>query len=114
MHESNCAGCQDLMRERRAESGYRHERFGFGLMSGAHQAELTKLRDSTYYAQLARKARQLASSHSDPVVARHLREAAVKHDRRARQLARAEANPNKPKPSLKSLITSDNRLASIG
>ena len=52
--------------------------------------EVAELRDSIYYAQLARKARQLASTHSDPLVARHLRESAVKHDRRARQLARTE------------------------
>ena len=65
---------------------------------------MTELRDSIYYAQLARKARQLASSHSDPLVARYLRETAVKHDRRARQLARIEAQQKKLKRSLKDLF----------
>jgi len=65
---------------------------------------VTELRDSVYYAQLARKARQLASAHSDPIAARHLRETAVKHDRRARQLARSEAKSAKPKRSLRDLL----------
>lgn len=52
---------------------------------------VTEIRDSIYYAQLARQARRAATAHSDPVVARHLREAAIKHDRHARKLARAEA-----------------------
>ena len=65
---------------------------------------MTELRDSIYYAQLARKARQLASVHSNPIAARHLREAAVKHDRRARQLARAEARAQKPKGFLRKLF----------
>jgi len=62
------------------------------------------LRDSIYYAQLARKARQLASAHADPIAARHLREAAVKHDRRARQLARIEANSKKQKRRLRDFL----------
>jgi len=65
---------------------------------------VTELRDSVYYAQLARKARQLASAHSDPIAARHLRETAVKHDRRARQLARSEAKSSKPKRSLRDFL----------
>jgi len=64
-------------------------------------ARVNELRDSIYYAQLARKARQLASAHPDPVAARHLREAAVKHDRRARQLARIESRSNKAKRRLR-------------
>lgn len=48
-------------------------------------------RDSIHHAQIARKARQLAAGHSDPAVRRHLREMAVKHDRKARELARSEA-----------------------
>jgi hypothetical protein len=65
---------------------------------------VTEPRDSIYYSQLARKARQLAAAHSDPVAARHLRETAVKHDRRARQLARIEAKSNKSKRSLRDLF----------
>lgn len=51
---------------------------------------MTELKDSIYYQQLARKARQLASGHPDRVVARRLREEANKHDRLARQLKRQE------------------------
>ena len=65
---------------------------------------MAELRDSIYFAQLARKARQLASQHSDPVAARHLREAALKHDRRARQLARAEAASQRSKRGLMKLF----------
>jgi hypothetical protein len=65
---------------------------------------VAELRDSIYFAQLARKARQLASRHSDPVAARHLREAALKHDRRSRQLARAEAASKRPKGGLMKLF----------
>lgn len=54
-------------------------------------SSVTELRDSVYYSQLARGARLAASAHKDPIVARHLRETAVKHDRLARKLARAEA-----------------------
>lgn len=59
---------------------------------------MTEMRDSIYYEQLARKARQIAAGHPDPDVARHLREAAVKHDRLARKIAREERQP-KPKPA---------------
>jgi hypothetical protein len=65
---------------------------------------VSQLRDWIYYSQLARKARQLASSHSDPIAARHLREMAVKHDRRARQLARMEFKSIKSKRSLKDFL----------
>lgn len=65
---------------------------------------MTDPHDSIYFAQLARKARQLASAHSDPIVARYLRETAVKHDRHARQLARAEGYSSKAKRSLRDLF----------
>ena len=52
---------------------------------------MAEIRDSIYYSQLARKARQLAAAHSDPVVKRRLRETANQHDREARKLARVEA-----------------------
>lgn len=65
---------------------------------------MTELRDSIYHAQLARKARQIASTHSDPIVARHLREAAIMHDRRARKLARTEAAPKSRKRGLRKLF----------
>jgi len=51
---------------------------------------MDEIRDSIYYAQLARHGRKLASEHEDADVARHLREAAVRHDRKSRQLRRAE------------------------
>lgn len=62
---------------------------------------MEELRDSIYYTQLARKARQLASGHEDPLVARHLRETAIKHDRLARKLAREEARAKDAKSSSK-------------
>ena len=65
---------------------------------------MTELRDSIYFAQLARKARQLASAQSDPIVARHLRETAVKHDRKSRQLARSEAKSSKSKFKFRDLF----------
>jgi hypothetical protein len=76
--------------------GYECLRYG-----GTRNVEVTDLRDSIYYAQLARKARQLASAHSDPIVARHLREAAVKHDRLARKLARSETSSVSQKRGLR-------------
>ena len=51
---------------------------------------VSEVRDSIYFAQLAKAARRLAANHPDPVVSRHLRETAVKHDRTARELARVE------------------------
>lgn len=66
---------------------------------------MTQVRDSIYYTQLARKARQLAAGHPDPVVARHLREQAIQHDRLSRKLARREAVARKPRGSLKNLLS---------
>tara|TARA_B100001057_G_C22368238_1_gene763536 strand:+ start:333 stop:545 length:213 start_codon:yes stop_codon:yes gene_type:complete len=66
---------------------------------------MTELRDSTYYKQLARKARQLAEGHANPVVARHLREQAIQHDRLSRKLARREARSKRPAISLKKLFS---------
>ena len=51
---------------------------------------MSEIRDSIYYAQLARAARRMAAQHSDPVASRHLREAAIRHDRTAKELAREE------------------------
>lgn len=45
-------------------------------------------RDAIYYAQLARVARRQAEMSEDPDVARRLKEAAIKHERKARQLSR--------------------------
>jgi len=42
--------------------------------------------DSEYHTQLAQAARRRADISADPDVARRLREMAVKHERRARQL----------------------------
>lgn len=49
-------------------------------------------RDSIYYQQLARVARLKADATDDPDLARRLREAAIRHERKARQLANAESN----------------------
>ena len=54
---------------------------------------VTELRDSIYYEQLAKAARKLASEHEDVAVRRRLRETAVRHERMARELARAEQGP---------------------
>jgi hypothetical protein len=72
--------------------------------SWLQRAEMSELRDSIYHSQLARKARQLASVHSDPIVARHLRETAIMHDRLARKLARIEAAAKGPKRGLRRLF----------
>ena len=66
---------------------------------------MTELRDSIYYQQLARKARQLAAGHANPVVARRLREEAVKHDRLARQLKRSEARLASSQPGRRGLFS---------
>jgi TfoX/Sxy family transcriptional regulator of competence genes len=42
--------------------------------------------DSIYYLQLARVARLKADATDDPDLARRLREAAIKHERKARQI----------------------------
>jgi hypothetical protein len=47
-----------------------------------------ELRDAIYYEQLARVARQKAAAAKDSDVALRLREAAIKHERKARQLRR--------------------------
>lgn len=47
-------------------------------------------RDSIYYLQLARVARLKADATDDADLARRLREAAIRHERKARRLANAE------------------------
>lgn len=49
---------------------------------------MDEIRDAIYYEQLARVARLKASACGDLDVARRLREAAIKHERKARQLRR--------------------------
>ena len=51
---------------------------------------MDQIRDSIYYEQLARVARLKANASDDPFLARRLREAAVKHEQKARKLKRAE------------------------
>ena len=46
-------------------------------------------RDSIYHLQLARAARLKADATADADLARRLREAAIRHERKARQLANA-------------------------
>ncbi len=48
------------------------------------------IRDAIYYEQLARVARMKADASDDPFLALRLREAAVKHERKARKLRREE------------------------
>lgn len=59
---------------------------------------MSKERDSIHHQQLARQARRIAAEHSDPLVARRLREEAVKHDRLAKRLAREEGEQGRVKP----------------
>jgi hypothetical protein len=47
---------------------------------------MSELRDSIYYLQLARVARLKADATDDADLARRLREAAIKNERKARQL----------------------------
>jgi len=47
-------------------------------------------RDAIYFEQLARVARVKAAQCADPVLAVRLREQAIKHERTARRLRRAE------------------------
>ena len=54
---------------------------------------MDQIRDSIYYEQLARVARQKANVTDDPFLALRLREAAIKHERMARKLKRAEQQP---------------------
>ena len=65
---------------------------------------MSEVRDSLYYAHLAKAARKLAAEHEDPVVSRHLREAAIRHDRTARELARLEQAGRKGGRSLPSWL----------
>lgn len=51
---------------------------------------MDQIRDSIYYEQLARVARLKANASDDPFLARRLREAAVRHEQKARKLKRAE------------------------
>jgi hypothetical protein len=46
------------------------------------------MRDAIYYEQLARVARLKADAAEDKDLARRLREAAIRHERKARQLRR--------------------------
>jgi hypothetical protein len=46
--------------------------------------------DAIYFRQLARQARRLAATHTDPDVVRRLRESAVRHSHTARRLQREE------------------------
>jgi len=46
--------------------------------------------DAIYFRQLARQARRLAATHTDPDVIRRLRESAVRHEHTARRLQREE------------------------
>ena len=48
-------------------------------------------RDAIYFDQLARVARVKAAECGDPVLAIRLREQAIKHERTARKLRRAES-----------------------
>jgi len=49
------------------------------------------IRDVSVHEELARVAREKADGNPDPDVARRLREAAIKHERMARQLRRQGA-----------------------
>lgn len=53
-------------------------------------------RDAIYYMQLARLARRRADNTDDPDLARRLREAAIKHERKARHLRALEERPHAP------------------
>ena len=54
---------------------------------------MDQIRDSIYFEQLARVARLKANATDDPFLARRLREAAVRHEQKARKLKRAEQAP---------------------
>jgi hypothetical protein len=51
-------------------------------------------KDAIYYVQLARVARLKAEVSDNADLARRLREAAIKHERKARQLSRLESDPH--------------------
>lgn len=48
-----------------------------------------EIRDAIYFEQLARVARLKADASGDPDLTRRLREEAIKHERKARQMRRA-------------------------
>jgi hypothetical protein len=54
---------------------------------------MDELRDAVYYIQLARAARLKADSTDDADLALRLREAAVRNERKARQMRRRETAP---------------------
>lgn len=54
---------------------------------------MEELRDAVYYMQLARAARLKADSTDDADLALRLREAAIKNERKARQIRRRETAP---------------------
>jgi hypothetical protein len=54
-------------------------------------SNVEELRDAIYYEQLARLARLKADGCEDRYLAVRLREAAIKHERKARQLRRTES-----------------------
>ena len=51
---------------------------------------MEELRDAVYYLQLARVARLKAAATDDPDLSRRLREAAIRHERKARRMQAAE------------------------
>lgn len=51
------------------------------------------VRDAGSHEALARAAREKADATDDPDLARRLREAAIRHERKARQLRRLSAKP---------------------
>lgn len=55
---------------------------------------MDELRDHLYYMQLARVARLKAAATEDADLARRLREAAIKNERKARQINRRESAPD--------------------
>ena len=52
---------------------------------------MNQIRDAIYYEQLARVARSRAAASDDADVRLRLREAAVRHERRARQIRQTDA-----------------------
>lgn len=50
---------------------------------------MEEIRDAIYFEQLARVARLKADASGDPDLTRRLREEAIKHERKARQMRRA-------------------------
>ncbi len=64
---------------------------------------MSEERDSIHHQQLARQARRIAAEHADPLVARRLREEAVRHDRLARRLAREEGRVAGTRPEPQTL-----------